>query len=78
MQKFPCPCCLSLVYMQPSTGDYSICPICMWEDDPVQMDDPNYIGGANRLSLNQARREYQTKQRNLQSERLMAIRQLKK
>ena len=34
---------------------YDICPICTWEDDPVQKDDPDFPYGANRLSLNQSR-----------------------
>jgi hypothetical protein len=37
--------------------DYSVCPICMWEDDPIQADDPDFWGGANNLSLN----DYRTK-----------------
>ena len=63
MQKFPCPCCLSLVYLSPADGDYSICPICLWEDDPAQAEDHDYAGGANRMSLNQARSEFVAKQR---------------
>jgi len=62
MQKFPCPCCLSLVYLSPAEGDYSVCPTCAWEDDPTQSEDPDYAGGANRLSLNQARLEFISKQ----------------
>ncbi len=65
MLKFPCPCCQSLVYLYPANGDYSICPVCMWEDDPVQLTDPDYIGGANQLSLNQARIEFLEKQAKL-------------
>jgi rubrerythrin len=38
--------------------DYEICPVCGWEDDPVQRRDPDFAGGANTLSLNEARREY--------------------
>jgi len=62
MQKFPCPCCLSLVYLSPAAGDYSICPICTWEDDPVQAEDHGYAGGANRISLNQARSDFVARQ----------------
>ncbi|MBO1111681.1 CPCC family cysteine-rich protein [Bordetella petrii] len=55
----PCPCCESLVLSQ--YGEYEICPICNWEDDPVQSADHDYSGGANALSLNQARQEWKIK-----------------
>lgn len=28
------------------------------EDEPIQLDNPSYEGGANNVSLNQARRNY--------------------
>ncbi len=31
------------------------CDTCGWEHDLVQEDDPDYEGGANDMSLNQAR-----------------------
>lgn len=34
--------------------EYEICPVCGWENDPIQMDKPDLEGGANRMSLNQA------------------------
>jgi hypothetical protein len=37
---------------------HDICPICMWEDDPIQNDDPDFWGGANDLSLNQYREKW--------------------
>lgn len=55
MSFFPCPCCHELVYQTPADGDYSICPVCGWEDDPVQSANPDFAGGANALSMNQAR-----------------------
>ncbi len=39
-------------------GTYLICDVCEWEDDPVQFDDIEYQGGANRVSLRQARDFY--------------------
>jgi hypothetical protein len=36
-------------------GDYSICDVCSWENDPVQLADAEYAGGANKVSLNEAR-----------------------
>ena len=48
-----CPVCEEYVFSD--EGDFDICPICNWENDAVQYDDPNYEGGANWVSLNQAR-----------------------
>ncbi len=40
------------------SGTFDICPVCYWEDDKVQNEDPNYEGGANEVSLNQAKKNY--------------------
>jgi hypothetical protein len=40
------------------TGTYDVCPICGWEHDPVQADDPDFEVGANRPSLRQAQANY--------------------
>jgi hypothetical protein len=56
----PCPCCSNLTIYEP--GSYEICEICEWEDDPVQSDDPSYAGGANKISLDEARRAWAKKQ----------------
>jgi hypothetical protein len=39
-------------------GEYEICEICGWEDDPVQSADPDYAGGANEESLNECRAKW--------------------
>lgn len=57
----PCPCCGSLTLS--ACGEYEICPVCNWEDDPVQAEDPDYSGGANVLSLKQARHNWEVKKR---------------
>ena len=49
----PCPCCGTKTISEP--GQYEICDVCNWEDDPVQSADPDYAGGANHVSLNEAR-----------------------
>lgn len=59
--KYPCRCCESLVFSQPASGDYDICEICGWEDDPFQFENPDFAGGANKLSLNEARKIWQKK-----------------
>ena len=53
--KYRCPCCnfITLNYKPP--GSFDICTICHWEDDNIQFDDPDYEGGANHESLNQAK-----------------------
>lgn len=52
-----CPCCGEYIFEEKDA--YEICPVCGWEDDPVQRRDPDFAGGANSLSLNEARRKYQ-------------------
>ncbi|MBK8672891.1 MAG: hypothetical protein IPN93_07865 [Bacteroidetes bacterium] len=56
--KFACPCCGHLTYTEEPNGNYDICPVCYWEDDPIQLKDPTYKGGANRVSLVQAQRNF--------------------
>lgn len=51
-----CPCCGYKTLEDSST--YNICEICFWEDDIVQFNDPNYEGGANRVSLKQAQKNF--------------------
>jgi hypothetical protein len=34
---------------------YEYCPICHWQDDPIQRDEPARRGGANSISLNEAK-----------------------
>jgi Cysteine-rich CPCC len=56
--QFPCHCCGFLTLSDPATGSYEICPVCFWEDDLVQNEDPEYAGGSNKVSLNAARENY--------------------
>ncbi len=55
---FPCPCCGYLTMGEEPPGTFEICHVCFWEDDNVQFEDPNYAGGANSVSLNQARENF--------------------
>ncbi|MFE0846140.1 CPCC family cysteine-rich protein [Streptomyces rochei] len=54
----PCPCCGHRV-LDAMPGSYEICPVCFWEDDVVQFRWPTMGGGANRVSLIEAQRNYQ-------------------
>ena len=51
-----CPVCEQYVFEEASS--FEICEVCNWQDDRVQEDDPDYTGGANKMSLNQARKAY--------------------
>lgn len=53
---YKCPCGEN--YTLSEERCYEICPICHWEDDPVQFEDPNFKGGANILSLNESRKVF--------------------
>lgn len=54
--KYKCPCCGYYTFNEKPSGD--ICKVCFWEDDLIQLDNPSYEGGANNVSLNQARKNY--------------------
>ena len=51
-----CPCCGK--YELGSIGEYDMCENCKWFDDPIQRSDPNYKGGRNKMSLNQAKKAF--------------------
>lgn len=54
--KYKCPCCG--YYTLKELGVYDICPVCYWEDDPFQIEDPDLEEQANTVSLNQAKENY--------------------
>jgi len=56
--KFYCECCGYNTLNEKPNGTYQICSICFWEDEPIQSADLNYEGGANRVSLIQAKRNF--------------------
>lgn len=49
-----CPVCRKHTFKE--DNGFEICPVCKWEDDGVQRDDPDYPGGANHISLNEYRK----------------------
>ena len=53
-----CPCCGYLTLEDTSPGSHLICPICFWEDDPLQFEEPDLEDGANVVSLRQAQRNF--------------------
>jgi Cysteine-rich CPCC len=55
---FPCPCCGYKTLIGEPPGTHDICPVCFWEDDGNQFEDPTFVGGANSSSLIQAQKNY--------------------
>lgn len=53
-----CPCCGYRTLGDLSPGSYEICPVCFWEDDLPQFETPDLSGGANRVSLTEAKRNF--------------------
>jgi hypothetical protein len=51
-----CPCCGSGNFEE---GDYQVCNVCGWENDPVQEKYPDMTGGANEESLQGCRKRWQ-------------------
>ena len=49
VEKIKCPCC-GQVFVE----EYDICDKCDWENDPIQLANPDFKGGANQMSLKQA------------------------
>ena len=56
--KYACVCCGELTMKEQPPGTYQVCPVCGWEDDKLQYKHPDLAGGANELSLNEARERY--------------------
>jgi hypothetical protein len=48
-----CPVCGEYEFKE--RDDYDSCDVCHWQNDSLQMSDPDYWGGANKESLNEAR-----------------------
>ncbi len=55
IKNYKCLCCSFYTFTEKPNGNYDICPVCFWEGDPIQLDDPEYKGGENHVSLNQAK-----------------------
>ena len=54
MEYKECPCCGNKTLT--TRDEFEICGICGWEDDDVQSSDPDFAGGANDMSLNEAKK----------------------
>ena len=57
MEKYTCSCCGFKTFLE-ENGSLEICDVCKWQDDAVMNDNPDYWGGANKVCLRQAQRNY--------------------
>lgn len=55
-KKHKCPVCGKYTFKD--VDDHDICPICNWENDSYGESNPDRDGGANAISLNEARRNW--------------------
>ena len=55
-KNIKCPVCGKYTFDR--ENDFDICDTCGWENDGTQYGGHNYAGGANDLSVNEARIEY--------------------
>lgn len=55
VRRYACPCCRFLTFEEEPPGTLAICPVCSWQDCPVQSRRPDYESGFNDVSLVQAR-----------------------
>lgn len=58
LEKFACPCCGHKTFNEEPSGTYGICPVCYWEDDPFQLENPSFAVGANKVSLTEAQKNF--------------------
>ena len=56
--NYKCPCCGFYTLNEKADNTFQICPVCYWEDDGVQLHEPDYEGGANNVSLMQAKENF--------------------
>ncbi len=56
-EKYRCPCC-GYKTLDPPPREHEICNVCFWQDNAVQFDKPDFRGGANDVSLNEARANF--------------------
>ena len=52
-ESYICPVCGKYTFEY--AGDFDICPVCNWEDEPLQLENPDEEDCTNHMSLNQAR-----------------------
>lgn len=57
-KKYKCVCCGNYTMDHSDPIYYDICRVCFWENDPIQNENKDRKGGANKVSLDEARENY--------------------
>ena len=52
-----CACCDH--FTLENRGQYDICPVCFWEDDGLDVDQPDAHSGPNQMSLREGRHNFE-------------------
>lgn len=55
--ELQCPCCDYFTLSK--RGEYDICPICFWEDDGLDIDQPDQYSGPNHKTLREGRKDFE-------------------
>ena len=58
--KYKCPCSGFYTLNEKADNTFQLCPVCYWEDDGVQLCEPDYEGGANEVSLMLAKENFKS------------------
>jgi hypothetical protein len=58
LAHYRCPCCGFHTLPRQPGGTFDLCPVCFWEDDPIQFEDHEYEGGANTVNLRTAQENF--------------------
>ncbi len=57
-EKYKCICCGYYTFEDNVIMNHDICDVCFWENDGTQNFDFSFSGGANKVSLNEARENF--------------------
>lgn len=57
-RKAKCPCCGYYTCDPYNLGCYDICPVCFWEDESAENDNPEEVSEVNHISLVEARKNF--------------------
>ena len=62
-ENMKCPICQNETF-DDKDYEYQICEECFWEYDLLQVKNPNLSGGANKQSLNEYKKKYDSLKQN--------------